>query len=72
MDVGLSWCDPRRCIWVALALSALAMGGFNAWIGLDPDDSENLETTCVMAAARRTEGARGCSTAPYSAPTPAS
>src|SRR5690349_18737932 len=66
---------PRRparaaLIWGTLALAALAQVGFNAWIGLGPDDSEHLETTRVMAAARQlTDGPSGLY-GPYSGANP--
>lgn len=70
MDAGACWYDPRRCIWVALALSALVMTGFNAWIGMGSDDTENLETTRVMAAARQWTEGPGALYGPYSGSNP--
>ncbi len=54
-----------------LVLAALLWVGFNTWLGLDPDDAENLETTRVLAAARSwTEGPQTLY-GPYSASNPA-
>jgi hypothetical protein len=53
----LSSARPRAffasaCI-VTLVVSAVIYQGYNVRIGLDPDDSENLETTRVLAAAHQ-------------------
>ena len=53
---------PSRT-WLVLTpilLAAVAHVAFNGWIGLDRDDSENLEATRVLAAARQwTDGFGG-------------
>jgi hypothetical protein len=57
-------------LWLCLAAAALAQTAFNVWIGLEADDSEHLETTRVMAAARQlTEGPSGLY-GPYSGANP--
>jgi hypothetical protein len=57
-------------LWGCLGISAALWVGFDLWIGLSPDDSENLETTRVLAAARQlTEGFGGLY-GPYSGSNP--
>jgi hypothetical protein len=63
--------NGRAVVGVALALAAIAWVGFDISLGLDADDSENLETTRVLAAARQwTEGPHTLY-GPYSASNPA-
>jgi hypothetical protein len=65
---------PRRplaaMIAAALALSAALYVGYNLWIGLDPDDSENLESTLVLAAAGQLTDGFGSLYGPYSGDNP--
>jgi hypothetical protein len=55
---------------VCLALGATLVAGYDAWIGLDSDDSDNLETTLIMVAARQFTLGVGALYGPYSGTNP--
>lgn len=55
---------------LCLALAAALVAGYDAWIGLDLDDSDNLETTLVMVAARQFTLGPGALYGPYSGTNP--
>lgn len=72
MSLATVVCPSRfhRVPWVLLTLAALALAGFNVWIGCDPDDTENLETTRVLAAAHQFTQGLGSLYGPYSGTNP--
>lgn len=61
---------PRGLIWSGLIAAALLHLGFNLLIGLEADDTENLETTRVLAAARQFTDGPAALYGPYSGANP--
>ncbi|MEO6807623.1 MAG: hypothetical protein ABI353_00730 [Isosphaeraceae bacterium] len=55
---------------VCLALAASLVAGYDAWIGLNPNDSDNLETTLIMVSARQFTLGPGALYGPYSGTNP--
>jgi hypothetical protein len=60
----------NAAVWCALLLAALLYQALNLFIAFDPDDTENLETTRVMAAARQLVQGPGGLYGPYSGANP--
>ncbi len=60
----------NRLLWFALGACALAGLAFNIWIGLDLDDSGNLETTLAYAAAGQFDRGPGSLYGPFSRSNP--